>query len=116
MYASNNHRAIQTLLKNTQSHLSGEINQLFHTTVEPIEDRLSGILNILREVVEDVGMQYTIVHNSMITLWLQYLTGNHIDDLTARSVDLFGKTQELSMFLLDIWEGIRLVKPFYRPF
>jgi len=71
---------------------------------------------MLQEVREVAGMQYTIVHNSTIKLWLQYLTHNHIDDLTASSVDLFKKTQELSMFLLDKWEGIRLVKPFYRPF
>jgi len=89
---------------------------LFHTTVEPIDDRLSGIWDILQEVIEDVGMQYTIVHNSMIKLWLQYFTANHIDDLTASSVDLFRKTQELSKFLLDTWEDTRLVKPFYRPF
>ena len=89
---------------------------MFHTRVEPIEDRLSRIWGILQEVVEDVGMQYTIVHNSMVKLRLQYLTNNHIEDLTASSADLFKKTQELSMFLLDTWEGIRLVKPFYRPF
>jgi hypothetical protein len=98
---------------------------LFHTTVKPIDDRLSRIWGILQEVVEDVGMQYTIVHNSMIKPWLQYLndkhiddltdkhiddlTDKHIDDLTASSVDLFKKIQELSMFLLDMWEGIRLV-------
>ena len=87
---------------------------MFHTTVESI-DRLPKILDILQEVKEDAGMQYTIVHNSMIKLWLRYLTHNHIDDLTASSVDLFKKIQELSTFLLDMWEGIRLVKPFYRP-
>ena len=89
---------------------------MFHTTVKPIDDRLSRIWDILQEVVEDVGMQYTFVHNSMIKSWLQYLNNKHIDDLTASSVDLFKKIQELSMFLLDMWEGIRLVKPFYRPF
>ena len=90
---------------------------MFRTTVEPIDDRLSGICDKLNAVVEDVGMQYTIVHNSMIKPWLQYLNDKHIDDLTdmhingltARSVDLFKKIQELSMFLLDMWEGIRLV-------
>jgi hypothetical protein len=89
---------------------------LFHTTVKPI-DRLSRILNILREAVKDVGVQYTIVHNSMIKPWLQYLNDKHIDDLTdkhidgltARSVDLFKKIQELSVSLLDMLEGIRLV-------
>lgn len=53
----------------------------------------------------------------MIKPWLQYLNDKHIDDLTdmhidgltTRSVDLFKKIQELSMFLLDMWEGIRLV-------
>lgn len=86
--------------------LCSEINQLFHTTVEPIDDRLSRIWDILQEVTDDVGMQYTIVHNSMIKHWLQYLTDNHIDGLTASSVDLFKNTQELSMFLLDAWEGV----------
>ena len=96
--------------------LCSEINQLFQTAVEAIDDRLSGIWDTLQEVIEDVGMQHTIVHNSMIKPWLQYLADNDIDDLTASSGDLFKKTQELSMFLLDMWEDIRLVKPFYRPF
>ena len=89
---------------------------MFHTTVKPI-DRVYRIWDILQEVVEDVGMQYTIVHNSMIKPWLQYLNDKHKDDLTdmhkdglnMRSVNLFKKSQELSMFLLDRWEGIRLV-------
>lgn len=86
--------------------LCSKINRLFHTTVEPIDDQLSGIRGILQKIIEDVGMQYTIVHNSMIKPWLQYYTDKHIDDLTACSVNLFKKTQELSMFLLDMWEGI----------
>ena len=89
---------------------------MFQATVEPTDDQLSGIYETLNAVVEDVGMQYTIVHNSMIKHLLQYLADNHMDDLTEDSGDLFKKTQELSMFLLDTWKNIRLVKPFYRPF
>lgn len=85
--------------------LCSEIKQLFHTKVQP-DDRLSRIRDILQEVIEDVGMQYTIIHNSAIKLWLQYLIHNHIDDLTASSVGLFKKTQELSMFILDMWGDI----------
>lgn len=92
-----------------------EIIQSFEA-VEPIDDLLSGICDTLNAVVEDVGMQYTIVHNSMIKFWLRYLADNDIDDLTESSRDLFQKAQELSMCLLDMWEDIRLVKPLYGPF